>query len=352
MSTTTTTSGGGLRGWARDLGMGVRFAVGGGREGWIRTLLTALGVGLGVTLLLAASTIPAIQAHRTERRLAATPTEADGPLAPSASTLVVADLRTQFRDRPLTGRMLRPDGPAAPAPPGVAALPKPGEMVLSPALREFLAEPGNALLRQRLPFRDTGTIGPAGLAGPAELKYYLGSATLSTDNGGVRVAGFGAERKSEPLDPQLLMLVIVGCVVLLMPVAIFIATAVRFGGERRDRRLAALRLIGADARMARRTAAGEALFGAVCGVLVGAALFLVGRQFVGGITIWDTNAFPSDLTPNPLLAALIVLVVPLAAVVVTLLALRRVAIEPLGVVRSGAGRRRRLWWRQIGRAHV
>ncbi|MEW1673305.1 FtsX-like permease family protein [Streptomyces noursei] len=345
MSTGTTTSGGGLRGWARDLGMGVRFAVGGGREGWIRTLLTALGVGLGVTLLLAASTIPAIQAHRTERRLAATPTEADGPLAPSASTLVVADLRTQFRDRPLTGRMLRPDGPAAPAPPGVAALPKPGEMVLSPALREFLTEPGNALLRQRLPFRDTGTIGPAGLAGPAELKYYLGSATLSTDNGGVRVAGFGAERKSEPLDPQLLMLVIVGCVVLLMPVAIFIATAVRFGGERRDRRLAALRLIGADARMARRTAAGEALFGAVCGVLVGAALFLVGRQFVGGITIWDTNAFPSDLTPNPLLAALIVLVVPLAAVAVTLLALRRVAIEPLGVVRSGAGRRRRLWWR-------
>ncbi|MFB6572419.1 ABC transporter permease [Streptomyces noursei] len=345
MSTAKTTSGGGLRGWARDLGMGVRFAVGGGREGWIRTLLTALGVGLGVTLLLAASTIPAIQAHRTERRLAATPTEADGPLAPGASTLVVADLRTQFRDRPLTGRMLRPDGPAAPAPPGVAALPKPGEMVLSPALREFLAEPGNALLRQRLPFRDAGTIGAAGLAGPAELKYYLGSATLSTDNGGVRVAGFGAERKSEPLDPQLLMLVIVGCVVLLMPVAIFIATAVRFGGERRDRRLAALRLIGADARMARRTAAGEALFGAVCGVLVGAALFLVGRQFVGGITIWDTNAFPSDLTPNPLLTALIVLVVPLAAVAVTLLALRRVAIEPLGVVRSGAGRRRRLWWR-------
>ncbi|AKA08883.1 hypothetical protein SAZ_27665 [Streptomyces noursei ZPM] len=135
MSTTTTTSGGGLRGWARDLGMGVRFAVGGGREGWIRTLLTALGVGLGVTLLLAASTIPAIQAHRTERRLAATPTEADGPLAPSASTLVVADLRTQFRDRPLTGRMLRPDGPAAPAPPGVAALPKPGEMVLCRAVR-------------------------------------------------------------------------------------------------------------------------------------------------------------------------------------------------------------------------
>ena len=41
-----------LRVWARDLGLGARFAFGGGREGWTRTLLTGLGVGLGVALLL------------------------------------------------------------------------------------------------------------------------------------------------------------------------------------------------------------------------------------------------------------------------------------------------------------
>lgn len=34
-----------LRTWARDLGLGVRFAAAGGREGWIRTLLTAVGSG-------------------------------------------------------------------------------------------------------------------------------------------------------------------------------------------------------------------------------------------------------------------------------------------------------------------
>ncbi|PNE39167.1 MULTISPECIES: FtsX-like permease family protein [Streptomyces] len=345
MNPDTTTTGGGLRGWARDLGMGVRFAVGGGREGWIRTLLTAVGVGLGVALLLTASALPAIQAHRTERRLAALAAETDRVTPPTDSTLVVADLRTSFRGQAVNGTMLRPDGSRSPAPPGVTALPAPGEMVLSPALRELLAAPGNELLRERLPYKDAGTIGPAGLAGPADLTYYLGSATLSPETGGHRTPGFGVTRESEPLDPKLLAVIVVACVVLLMPVAIFIATAVRFGGERRDRRLAALRLIGADARMTRRTAAGEALFGAVCGLLVGAGLFLAGRQFAAGITFWDVSAFPSDVTPHPLLAALIVLVVPLSAVVVTLLALRRVSIEPLGVVRSNEGRRRRLWWR-------
>ncbi|MFF2808991.1 hypothetical protein ACFVT2_17760 [Streptomyces sp. NPDC058000] len=225
---TTATTGGGLRGWARDLGMGVRFAVGGGREGWIRTLLTALGVGLGVALLLTASSLPAIQAHRAERRLAAQPTDTGRALPPTASTLVAADLHTLFRGRPVAGAMLRPDGPEAPAPPGADALPKPGEMVLSPALRELLAEPANALLRERLPYKDAGTIGPAGLVGPADLTYYLGSATLSPDTGGRRVSGFGASRQSDPLDPKLLALIIVACVVLLVPVALFIATAVRF----------------------------------------------------------------------------------------------------------------------------
>lgn len=61
-------------------------------------------------------------------------------------------------------------------------------------------------------------------------------------------------------------MVLVVFVVLLTPVAVFIAAAVRFGGERRDRRLAALRLVGSDRSMTRRIAAGEALAGALLGL--------------------------------------------------------------------------------------
>ena len=63
-----------------------------------------------------------------------------------------------------------------------------------------------------------------------------------------------------------------------MPVAVFIATAARFGGEARDRRLAALRLVGADRATTVRVAAGESALGALLGVVVGAVLFLAVRR--------------------------------------------------------------------------
>lgn len=149
------------------------------------------------------------------------------------------------------------------------------------------------------------------------------------------------------MDPVLLLLVLIVFVVLLMPVGVFIAAAVRFGGERRDRRLAALRLVGADGRMTRRIAAGEALAGALVGLLLGAGFFLIGRQLAGLIMLFRISVFPGDLNPTPVLVALVALAVPAAAVAVTLFALRGVVIEPLGVVRTARPSRRRLWWRLL-----
>ncbi|MFJ6747030.1 ABC transporter permease [Streptomyces sp. NPDC091266] len=331
--------------WFRDLAMGLRFAAGGGREGWARTLLTALGVGLGVVLLFGAASVPHIMEGRAQRGEARAVVVGERPVTPSDQTLLHAHVETSFRGDTIDGNLLRPDGPKAPAPPGVAALPHPGEMVVSPALKELLASPEGELLRERLPYKAVGTIGQPGLIGPGELSYYANSATLPGADGAHHIAGFGATSEPEPMSPLLVVLIVVACVVLLMPVALFIATAVRFGGERRDRRLAALRLVGADVRMTRRMAAGEALFGSLLGLVLGALLFLAARQLMGSVTLWDVNAFPSDITPAPALAVLVAVAVPLSAVLVTLFALRGVTIEPLGVVRHTAGRRRRLWWR-------
>lgn len=68
------------------------------------------------------------------------------------------------------------------------------------------------------------------------------------------------------MSAVLLLIIVMACVALLLPVAVFIGTAVRFGGEQRDRRLAALRLVGADQAMTRRIAAGESLCGALLGL--------------------------------------------------------------------------------------
>ncbi|MFF8030255.1 ABC transporter permease [Streptomyces sp. NPDC016626] len=341
------------RRWARDLAMGIRFAFAGGREGWIRALLTAVGVGLGVALLLLTTALPGALAERDRREEARLDYAFSSEEIPRADdTLVVATTDTAYRERDIRGRLVEPDGPRAPLPPGVDAFPAPGEMVVSPALRELLDSDGGGLLRERLPYDVVGTIGEQGLIGSQELAYYAGSDGLGERAGtsaATRIDGFGSPDPSpeEPLDPVLVLLILVVFVVLLTPVAVFIAAAVRFGGERRDRRLAALRLVGSDGGMTRRIAAGEALAGALLGLVLGTGFFLAGREAAASFEVFHISVFPSYLNPSPLLVLLVATAVPAAAVLVTLLALRGVVIEPLGVVRTARPARRRLWWRLL-----
>ncbi|MDQ0774797.1 hypothetical protein QF026_003263 [Streptomyces aurantiacus] len=342
-----------LRQWSRDLAMGAKFAFTGGREGWVRVLLTGVGVGLGVALLLLTTAIPSAMQARSDRENARTDMQF-GTTEPAKSdkTALVANVDTEFHGLDVRGRQLEPEGIRAPLPPGVQKFPAPGEMVVSPALKSLLESKDSRLLRERLPYRVTGTIGESGLIGSAELAYYAGAQGLAKykdDVSGVtRIDTFqGKPQPSEELDPVLLLLVLTVFVVLLMPVGVFIAAAVRFGGERRDRRLAALRLVGADGRMTRRIAAGEALSGALVGLVFGTGFFLIGRQAAGSAELFDISVFPSYLNPTPVLAVLIAVAVPAAAVAVTLLALRGVVIEPLGVVRTARPARRRLWWRLL-----
>ncbi|ASW57580.1 hypothetical protein CIK06_10210 [Plantactinospora sp. KBS50] len=326
------------------------MAVSGGRDGWTRTVLTALGVGIGVSLLLLAAAVPgALRAH--DARTSARDDLRVGQAIPAAAdTLLVATVDTTFRDRPVRGRMVRPEGPAAPVPPGLAALPRAGEAVVSPALARLLASPDGALFAPRLAgARVVGTIGPQGLAGPGELAFYRGSDSL-TEERASRLTAFGEAPRGEGFGPILTLLVVVVFVVLLLPIAVFLAAAVRFGGERRDRRLAALRLVGADAAMTRRVAVGEATAAALLGVAAGGALFALGRQVVPLVTVWNISVYAADVRPGWPLVLLVALAVPLVATGAALVALRGVLVEPLGVTRRAGTGRRRLWWRLLAPA--
>ncbi|MEZ0066929.1 hypothetical protein ABIA32_002942 [Streptacidiphilus sp. MAP12-20] len=334
--------------WLRDLRLGARFAVG-GREGWFRTLLTALGVGCAVALLMLATALPGMMNARNARGAARELANFGGPLTASATTLLVRDADTTFHGDAVHGELVKPEGSRVPTPPGLAAWPGGATMYVSPALRSLLASPEGALLKQRLPYRDVGTVGDAGLVGPGELVYYAGDASLTVAPSGsssvYRTDRIGGHLVSAGLSPMLMLLTVITFVVLLVPVAVFLATVVRIGGERRDRRLAALRLVGVDIRGTHRVASGEALVGAMAGVLAGFGIFLLARQLVSAVDLLGLSVFPSDLAPQAALVGWIALVVPLLAVAVTTLSLRGVTIEPLGVMRNSAPPRRRLWWR-------
>lgn len=335
----------GRGGWLTDLVLGVRLSVAGGRSGWLRLAMIAAGVGLGVAMLLLVAAAPTANAYREQRR-------ADRALGPSveragADTLLALTTESRFKDVTVRGRIVRAEGDRAPAPPGVSRLPAESEMVISSALAELLAGPGGDVLRERWSARVIGTIAPPGLSGPRELYFYAGSDTLNLDDGAQRIDAFGTERDDSASDPVLIVLAVVGLVILLLPVLIFLTNAVRFGSEARERQLAAIRLVGADRRMTHRIAAGDSLVGAVLGLGLGALVFLAVRPVAGGLLPADFGPYASDLSPVPVLIALIAISVPAAAILVSVATLRRAVIEPLGVVRRGGTRRRRLWWRLI-----
>jgi hypothetical protein len=338
-----------LRERMRDLAMGARFATSGGRQGWLRTLLTALGVALGVAVLLLAAAVPEIirsQDAREESRSGGF-FGSDRKPAATAYTVLGKDANTHYRGEDVYGRLLEAEGTSPATPPGLRKIPASGDMVVSPALKKLLDSPEGKPLAERLDSRVVGTIGDDGLTGPAELAFYKGASGIAESKGFTRLTQFAGPEDEQPLDPVLLLFIVVACAVLMMPVVVFIATAVRFGGEQRDARLAALRLVGADAAMARRIAAGEALVGAALGLLLGGWIFLLGRAFIGRVELFNMSFFPVDVAPSLGLGLLIALGVPASAVAVTIFALRGIAIEPLGVVRKTEQRPRRLWWRLV-----
>jgi hypothetical protein len=337
-----------VRRFAAELVLGMRMALVGGRSGVVRAVLIAVGVGLGVACLLFAASVPAMmQAHRA-RSAARDVVSYDGPpVQQSDSSILIGIVDTAWRDQGIRGQLLQPEGPHAPVPPGVTALPAPGQLVVSPALHHLLDSPSAALLRQRLSGPIVGEIGADGLTGPSELAFYEGSDSLTVGQGNVvrrdHFGTSGATRASLP--SALFLLIVIIFVVLLLPVGIFVAAAVRFGGESRDRRLAGVRLVGADAGMARRIAAGEALLSGLLGLVAGVGFFLLGRVLAPRFVLFNLSVFSSDVSPNAAMAVLIAIGVPAVAVAITLLSLRRVVIEPLGVTRRGPDAKRRLWWR-------
>ncbi|HYS40354.1 MAG TPA: ABC transporter permease, partial [Pseudonocardiaceae bacterium] len=334
-------------GWPSDLVLGIRLAVGGGRTSLARLVLGTIGIGLATTVLLVSASIGHIVAAEHDRERAAEPA--------IASIAGVAPLdyyggETEYQGRYLNGGYLRTTGANSPVPPGVERLPGPNEIVLSPAMAQLLSSPAGALLRPRFPQHVIGLIGPAGLSGPQQVTFYAGLSANQIPAGEPphRVYSFGPTGPvSSSFDPVLQAFVVLGAVALLVPILIMVSISSRVAGAERDRRLAALRLVGAGARQVRRIAAAESLVSAATGLVLGAALFLVFRQIVSQVDVLGLSAFTSDVTPSWPLIVLIVLAVPVLAVASALFALRRTVIEPLGVVRGGRPVRRRLWWRAV-----
>ncbi|WP_185845849.1 ABC transporter permease [Kibdelosporangium aridum] len=307
-----------------------------------RLVLGAVGVGLAVMVLLVAASVKPAREARDDRVAGQMMVSEKRP---GVDPLYVWHRNTKFRGVSVERMYVRAGGSNAPIPPGVDRLPGPGESLLSPALADLLSSSDSSLLQPRLSEHVVGELGVAAMNSPIDLKAVIG-APPSFQNG-AEVYGFGGYSGEAPLTRILYVILMLGLVTLLTPVFIFIASSSRIAGAERDRRLAALRLVGADVKQVRRIAAAESLVSAAVGLVLGSAMFLVVRSMAADIVIANESFFPEDLVPSLPLVLLIVAAVPVVALMASQFALRRTIIEPLNVVRNTKPVRRKLLWRVL-----
>ncbi|MFY1671963.1 FtsX-like permease family protein [Plantactinospora sp. WMMB334] len=343
-------------GIGRWIWLGLRLSIGSGRGGLLRTALMSSGAALGILLVLASLATVSVAGAQHERAEARTPVR-------DASGSSPATLRIHAIEDAIGGRVLRRTAvvgatATSPRPPGVVALPRPGEIVVSPALRDLLATDARAA--GRFPQRVVGTIGPAGLLSPDELMAYVGAAPAAVPaddavfeehqpvtafGGPLRYALGGAGSGPDVFTPARILAGAFGLFVL-VPFGVFLATCARLSASTRDRRIAALRLLGVSARQATLVNAVETGVVTLGGALLGLAGYALLAPISEGWRIGRLHWYASDLAvPLPVIVAMVAVTVGYA-VAIGVLATRPARVNPLAV-RRGAPQRRPAAWRVL-----
>jgi len=332
------------------LPLGVRLTLRGGREPLVRLAVTGAAVGLGVLLLLA--TLASLGAVGRQNDRYAWLTTGPAQAAHGADHGADVDplwwqLRADVLDGTTVGRVdLAATGARSPVPPGIPAVPRAGEMYVSPALAALLADDSSGALATRYGAVQVGIIGQVALPSPDSLLVVVGHApqdlassphalqvssisTTSPDrcDGDACAVGVGMNRNAISL--------VLGVVVvaLLVPLLVFTGSATRLSAARREQRFAAMRLVGATPRQVAVAAAVESVITAAVGTVVGFLLWWALRGTVAQVPFTGERFQVADLTVGPATAVVVAFGVPLAAAVTARFAMRRVVVSPLGVVR-------------------
>ena len=195
----------------------------------------------------------------------------------------------------------------------------------------------------------SATIGDDALKGPDELLAISGPMPSAMTDPNMDRWGMPAESTTlidsfptalHPPDLSwgLVLIVTLAVVGALAPVVVFVGTATRLSAARREQRLATLRLVGATNRQMSSLAIGEALVATIPGALAGVGLFLLTRPLVAMVPIDRVQWFADSISPPAWQALAVLLVVQLLGVATAVVALRRLAVSPLGVARHAGVR--------------
>ncbi|MER6029735.1 FtsX-like permease family protein [Streptomyces sp. NPDC001851] len=320
----------------RELLLGLRLLLGSGRGNRVRFLLMTLGSAIGVSCLAVVLTIPGILAAQDARMAARQPTcarDSQGHCADAKGAPRQLTRTDPLGSRPMTRVFIAAGTKHIEPPLGLVAVPRPGEIFLSPRLHEALhREPG---LAQLLPGRERGLIGAQGLARPDELYAYIGVPPHTLRDADV-VTLFGEPYPPSPtVEKSTLDIVrytLAG--VVLLPLAVFLSVCARLSAAARVRRLAALRLLGLSTKAVQRVNAAETVAALLLGAVLGLGIYELVNQMISRAGLPGFKWYPSDGTLSLSTILVCLLGCPALAWFVGRASARKAAANPLAVRRS------------------
>lgn len=330
------------------LRLGLRLTLNSGREALTRLLLVAVAVAVGVGILLSVlASFSAFSATNNRQCWECT----TGTRVTAATRLPASNAelwnysKDYYQGQPIERLDVAVLGSGAPAIPGLARMPGPGQVYVSPALASLLKTVPSDELGARFPGTQAGEIGNAGLSGPDELAIVVGYtpkqlASLPATQVVDSISTSPAVNSSSSYYTFGFGLILIG---LIVPLVVLIGTATRLAAARREERFATLRLVGATSNQVNVIASVDALAGAVIGTIAGLGVFRLLQPAAADIEITGSRYFSSLVNPSGLEYAITLIGVPVAASLGALWSLQRVRISPLGAARKTTPPAPRAW---------
>ena len=241
--------------------------------------------------------------------------------------------------------------------------PRPGEYYLSKALADAVAEypEDNILARFGKNTKYLGVIPSDYVASPDALMIVRGASAEEVAESDAFTKSQGQPsyfadvyrtdanglKSDAKIDPVAVIVFGVGGTILLFPIVIFVSVATQLGAAQREKRYAALRLIGATKRQVGRVLMLESLLASVVGVIIGLGAFWLLQAPLQDFKMDGMRFNPSDLALTGMQYALIIGLTLGLTMFVNWRRMRRAQISPLGVSRSVEKVKKLRAWRAL-----
>lgn len=216
-------------------------------------------------------------------------------------------------------------------------IPKNGTYLISPKLENIIKSNGG--LKQRLGLSQekmAGLIPDDFLQSPDDLIVFSGMDAASKQSPDTMklTSLLSVQEFAKSVSVAKIILVVIGTITLLFPVMMLISIASQLGSMQKERRYAAMRLVGATKRQINRIITTESLITALVGIALGTGLFYLVRPLYGNVTLGGERFFMEDINISLLTYMVIVVVTILLCVFTDMVSMRKMKLSPLGVMKK------------------